>query len=270
MDWLGVALATDIITLVMVPLVFGHEVDWAWWTWACLAAAVPTAIALAWHLRRTSAPIVDVGLLAQPRFGLGMASTTAVMIAYGGFLFVLTLHLQEGLGDSPLRSGLTFAPYAVGFAVASLTAPRWLAPFGLAASAVGYVGLGLATDGSWSDAAALPLLALAGAGFGAGYSQVITRAIAGVPLERAHDASGLFNTINMLGFALGVATLGSAFLSAVGAPTAAETGSAFEVVAIGCGTLSAIAVGFVLALGRAEGRTIADSAQEPAPVMAAA
>lgn len=242
MDWLGVALATDVITLVMVPLVFGHEVDWAWWTWACLAAAVPTAIAFALHLRRTSAPLVDVALLAQPRFGLGMASTTAVMIAYGGFLFTLTLHLQQQLGDSPLRSGLTFAPYALGFAVASLTAPRWMAPFGLAASAIGYLGLGLATDGSWSDATALPLLALAGAGFGAGYSSVITRAIAGVPLAQAHDASGLFNTINMLGFALGVATLGSAFLS----------GASLETITTLCGALSLAGAGFVLALGRAE------------------
>ncbi|HMJ36178.1 MAG TPA: MFS transporter, partial [Baekduia sp.] len=169
MDWIGVALMTDVIILVMVPLVFGHEVDWAWWTWACLAAAVPTALMLATHLRRTrargGAPVVDFGLLARPRFGLGMASTTAVMIAYGGFLFTLTLHLQQGLGDSPLRAGLTFAPYALGFALTSLTVPalapsvgRLLAPAGLALSAAGYLGLGLvARDGTWSDAEALPL-----------------------------------------------------------------------------------------------------------------
>ena len=131
LDWVGVLLMTDVITLVMVPLVFGHEVDWAWWTWACLAAAAPTAIALALHLRRVrtrgGAPVADFRLLARPRFGLGMASTTAVMIAYGGFLFTFTLHLQQGLGDSPLRAGLTFAPYAVGFAVTSLGVPA-LAP----------------------------------------------------------------------------------------------------------------------------------------------
>jgi predicted MFS family arabinose efflux permease len=266
----------------MVPLVFGHEVDWAWWTWASMAAAVPTALLLALHMRRLRArggtPVADMRLLVAPRFGLGMAATTAVMIAYGGFLFTLTLHLQQGLGDSPLRAGLTFAPYALGFAATSLTVPalapelgRRLAPIGLAVSAAGYLGLGLVTgDGTWSDAEALPLLLLAGAGFGAGYSQIITRSVATVAPAQAHDASGLFNTINMLGFALGVATLGSVFLGAVGAPTPAETGSAFEVVAIGCGALSAIAVGFVLALGRAEGRTIADDAQDPAPVMVAA
>jgi hypothetical protein len=212
-------------------------------------------------------PVADVRLLAAPRFGLGMASTTAVMIAYGGFLFTLTLHLQQGLGDSPLRAGLTFAPYAVGFAITSLTVPalapqvgRRLAPIGLAVSALGYLGLGVATgDGTWHDAEALPLLLLAGAGFGAGYSQVITRSIAGVPLAQAHDASGLFNTINMLGFALGVATLGSAFLS----------GASMEAVAIACGALSVVAVGCVLALGRAEREPLAaHPTPEPATIAA--
>jgi hypothetical protein len=90
-----------------------------------------------------------------------------------------------------------------------------------------------------------------------------------VPMAQAHDASGLFNTINMLGFALGVATLGSAFLSAVGAPTPAETGGAFGDVALGCGALSLAAAGFTLLLARAEGgaRT---NAEEAAPMMAAA
>jgi MFS family permease len=282
MDWLGVALMTDTIVLVMVPLVFGHEVGWAWWTWASLAAAVPTALSVALRTRavrrRGDAPVVELGLLRAPRFGLGMASTTAVMIAYGGFLFTLTLHLQQGLGDSPLRAGLIFAPYALGFAVTSLGVPlltpalgRRVAPAGLAASALAYAGLGVVAGGAdgWSDAAALPLLALAGAGFGAGYSQVITRAIAGVAPAQAHDASGLFNTINMLGFALGVATLGSVFLSAVGAPTAAETGSAFELVALGCGALSAIGVALVVALARAEDADVRTSAEEPRALQAA-
>jgi len=291
MDWIGVALMTDVIILVMVPLVFGHEVDWAWWTWACLAAAVPTALMLATHLRRTrargGAPVVDFGLLARPRFGLGMASTTAVMIAYGGFLFTFTLYLQQGLADSPLRAGLTFAPYAVGFAITSLGVPmlapplgRRLAPLGLALAAAGYVGLGLLTGSgrAWSDAEALPLLLLAGAGFGAGYSQVITRAISDVPADQAHEASGLFNTINMLGFALGVATLGSAFLSEVdgGRGAAADvTGGAFETVALGCGALSLAGVALVLALTRAESRAQSGekassaSSLETAPAMAA-
>jgi MFS family permease len=279
-DWIGVALMTGVIGLVMVPLVFGHQVDWALWTLICLAAAVPTTLLLVAHLRRTrargGAPVVDFGLLARARFGLGMASTTAVMIAYGGFLFTFTLHLQEGLADSPLRAGLTFAPYAIGFALTSLGVPalspalgRRLAPAGLVLAAAGYAGLGLLTGTSdtWSDPAALPLLLLAGAGFGAGYSQVITRAISDVPADQAHEASGLFNTINMLGFAVGVATLGSAFLSQVDGATgvpAHVTGRAFQTVGLGCAALALAGVALVVALTRAEDRAAALDDRTPA------
>ena len=115
---------------------------------------------------------------------------------------------------------------------------RRLAPLGLVVAAAGYLGPGPDhRRRHLDDAETLPLLSLAGAGFGAGYSQVITRSIATSPRRRPTSAAASFNTINMLGFALGVATLGSVFLSAVGAPTAAETGSAFELVALACGAL---------------------------------
>ena len=165
LDPLGVALLTGFIVLVMVPLVSGHQAGWAWWTWACLAAAVPTGAALVLHLRREQRrggdPLIDLGLLRRAPVALGLTSVAAQMVAYGGFLFALTLHLQGGLGESPLRSGLTFGPYAVGFAVTSLAAPmlppqlvRRVAAGGLAAMALGYIDLALvANGGDWHDAA---------------------------------------------------------------------------------------------------------------------
>jgi MFS family permease len=260
LDLVGVLLLTDLIILVMVPLTFGHQLGWAWWTWACLAAAVPTAGALLAHLRRAAQPLVDVALLRRGPFPVGMLATVAMMVAYGGFLLTLTLHLQQGLGDSPLRAGLTFAPYALGFAVMSLVVPtlseataRRVAPLGMVVAALGYAGLGLATgDGAWHDAQALPLLALAGAGFGAGYSQVVTRSIAQVPAAHAHEASGVFNTTNMFAFALGIATLGSVFLSAADVPTPQATGAAFEDVSLACAGLLVAAVGLTAWLARVE------------------
>jgi len=46
------------------------------------------------------------------------------LVTYGGLLFTTALYLQDTLHDSPLRSGLTFAAYAAGFAAASLTWTR--------------------------------------------------------------------------------------------------------------------------------------------------
>jgi EmrB/QacA subfamily drug resistance transporter len=264
LDPVGVALLTDFVVLLMVPLVFGHEAHWATWVWICLAAAVPTGVALVLHLRREQLrggdPLIDLRLLRHAPVSLGLTSVAAQMVAYGGFLFALTLHLQGGLGESPLRSGLTFGPYALGFAVTSLAAPmlpprlvRRVATVGLAAMAVGYADLGLAADGgSWHDALMLPILAVAGAGFGAGYSPVIARAVAGVPVEKARDASGLLTTAVQLFYALGVATIGSQFLSEA---HGSGTGHAFAIAAGACAVLGLVASVLAVALTRAEDRS---------------
>jgi EmrB/QacA subfamily drug resistance transporter len=264
LDPVGVALLTDFVVLLMVPLVFGHQAHWATWVWVCLAAALPTGLALVLHLqreqRRGGDPLIDLCLLRHAPVSLGLTAVAAQMVAYGGFLFALTLHLQGGLGESPLRSGLTFGPYALGFAVTSLAAPmlpprlvRRVATIGLAAMAAGYADLGLAADGgSWHDALMLPILAVAGAGFGAGYSPVIARAVAGVPAEKARDASGLLTTAVQLFYALGVATIGSQFLSE---SHGSGTGHAFAIAAGACAVLGLVAAVLTVALTRAEDRS---------------
>jgi hypothetical protein len=73
-----------------------------------------------------------------------------------GFFFTLALHLQDGLGYSALRAGLTFAPTAAAFALVSLNwrrlPARWhgaliiggFVAFGAAMAALAAVGVILA------------------------------------------------------------------------------------------------------------------------------
>lgn len=86
--------------------------------------------------------------------GLAVLRVLAVMAVNGGFLFVLTLHVQGGLGYSALRAGLTFAPTAVVFGLVGLTWRRWpaswqrsLAPAGFTLTALSVLGVGLAFRG---------------------------------------------------------------------------------------------------------------------------
>ena len=270
LDIRGVALLLAVVLAVIVPLVFGHEAGWAPWTFACLAAAVPAGALLVAHLNRLRTaggdPLVDLRLLRRPPLTLALLAVCAAVVAYGGFLFTMTLHLQSGMGRSAPSSGLTFAPYAVGFAVVSLAmagagarSARVLTPLGLAITAAAYAGLGLAArHGAWDAAVQLPLLAVAGAGFGTGFSPLIARAISDVPAQAAPDASGLVNTAVQLCFALGVATIGSAFLDQATAMTAAVTGHAFAIAAYACGGLSLAGAALAVALGRAERAPVAD------------
>ncbi len=264
LDLPGVALLTSIVLLVMGALVFGRQAGWAQWVWAALAAAAVLGAGFAGHLRRLARrggdPLVDLGLLRRAPVAIGLGIVCAQMVAYGGILFTLSLYLQDGLTFSAQRAGLTFAPFALAFAATSLTVPRLpevarrrAAGIGLAAMSAGYAGLAAATGaGGWNQALTLPLLAVAGGGFGAGYSPVITRTLAHVPPANARDASGLFNTVNQLSYAFGIATIGSVFLTRTMAGNAAQTGPAIATAASGCAALGLLAALLTVALTKAE------------------
>jgi hypothetical protein len=135
---------------------------------------------------------LDLGLLRRGPVARGTVALTAQMVAYGGFLFSLTLYLQQGQRYSALECGLTFAPYALGF--------------------------------------------------GAGFTPVITRMVTGLPPANAPDASGLITTNVQLSYALGVSTIGSAFLGA--------RVDSFAGVAVACGVLALVAAGLSALPGR--------------------
>ncbi len=88
------------------------------------------------------------------------------MTIFSGFFFTLALHLQDGLGYSALRAGLTFAPTAVAFALVQLGLLVGVATFGtlylnLACRLPGHAALGAFRPVS-AHAEAVTLLALAG------------------------------------------------------------------------------------------------------------
>lgn len=175
--------------------------------------------------RRGGAPLIPAAVLRAPNLLVGALAIFAAMATYGGFLFSLALHLQSGLGDGPLRAGLTFVPAALGFAVGSLTWQRlpesWhrtLIPVGFAVAAVGYAVVGLAVRDGGHGGVALPIaLAANGVGFGFGYaySPILTLALRHVAPAHAPDASGVLVTVVQLGQVVGIATFGTLFLSLV-------------------------------------------------------
>ncbi|MGW0992134.1 MFS transporter [Streptomyces sp. NPDC002520] len=157
-----------------------------------------------------------------------------------GFLFTLTLHVQSGLGYSPLRAGLSFAPTAVVFGAVSLTWRRWprqraLTTAGSTLAAAGAAGVGLAFRGGGDGGAAVyAVYAVVGVGLALAFSPTFTGALATVRPEDAADASGLLATVNQLGQLIGVAVFGTLFLNrleSLGAPTAYTSAEAFSVSA---------------------------------------
>ncbi|MGV9554680.1 MFS transporter [Streptomyces sp. NPDC003522] len=235
LDVPGLVLLGAAVSLVTVPLVLGQEEDWPSWTLLSPAVGALLFVVFRGHesrlARRGGAPLIAPRVLRLPGMGLAVLRIAAVMAVNGGFLFVLTLHVQAGLGYSALRAGLTFAPTAVVFGAVGLTWRRWpvawqraLAPTGFALTAVSMAAVGLVFRGGGHGGVWLyPAYAGVGAGLALAFSPTLTRALAAVRPEDAADASGLLATVTQLGQLTGVAAFGTLFLGrleSLGGPAA--------------------------------------------------
>ncbi|MDP9870037.1 MULTISPECIES: MFS transporter [Streptosporangium] len=237
LDLPGLVTLSLAVSLLVVPLVLGHEQDWPLWGWAAMAASVAAAGLFVLVERGAPAPLVPARVLRAPGVAVSALAVFGAMATYGGFLFTLALHLQGALGDSPLRAGLTFVPGAAAFAVVSLNWRRVperlhrrmiIVSFGVAA--LGYLGLSLALGGGGHGEPLLWVaLAVVGAGLGGAFSPVLALALTHVAPGDAPDASGLFVMMTQLGQVVGVATFGTLYLSLGSAP---GTGVALAVTAL--------------------------------------
>ncbi|HEX4834169.1 MAG TPA: MFS transporter [Trebonia sp.] len=245
LDLPGLFTLTPAVLAFVLPLVLGQSLGWPAWGWALLGIAVVLAVALGPVERlvhaRGGQPIMPRALLRAPGIATGIGGMFATMAIFGGWLFVFTLHLQDGLGDSPLRSGLTFVPAALAFAAVSLNWQRVpagqrhiLIVGGFVVNGLALLGLGLllAGGGTGGDATYV-LAALSGGGMAAGFGPLMTRVLSRVPVALAADASGVIVTVNQLGIVGGVATFGTLFLNLAGLHGAGlASAHAFEVSSI--------------------------------------
>jgi len=228
LDLAGVAILIPAVLALVLPLVLGQSEHWPVWGWACLAVsallfAVFTLVERQ-VARRGGSPLIPGRLLRLPGVATGIVALFCVMAVFGGYFFALALHLQGGLGDSPMRAGLTFAPAGLAFALVSLNwqrlPARWhlaLIISGFAANAAGLLLLADVFRGG-SDGGWLLLLAvtLAGAGMAAAFGPLMTGVVMRVPVGDAADATGVIVTVNQLALVVGVAAFGTLYLNLAG------------------------------------------------------
>nr|WP_196790798.1 MFS transporter [Motilibacter aurantiacus] len=228
LDPVGVVLLGAAVVLVLLPLV--EEREWqsaAKWLLIPLALAV-LALFVAWerrYARSGRSPVIDLALFRRRSYTLGNAIGTVYFAGFTGIFFVYTLFLQQGRGYSALEAGLAQIPFAIGSGIASAVggrlvhrAGRRLVVLGLALVAVGLVACDVlvtqveGTGIGW--ALALPLL-VAGAGSGLVIAPNTSIALSEVPPAQSGSASGVLQTGQRVGTALGIAVVGVAFFGAL-------------------------------------------------------
>lgn len=193
---------------------------------------------LRWEVRtiaRGRPPLLDVSLLRSlPGYASGLLVGTLYFTGFTGIFLVLSVHLQEGEGFSPLGSALLLTPFAVGAAATSPLAGRLVGRIGrkvtVIAIAVMILGTALAawlvtspTDTLWWTLA--PAMLLAGIGGGGVISPNFTLTLAEVPPRMGGAAGGALQTGQRIGSALGAAALMTVYQavgSVASAPVAAR------------------------------------------------
>ena len=200
--------------------------------------------------RRHPHPLLRPALLRSRQRLAGLVSMAAL---YGGMLatFFLTVQLLSRQFEySPLQSGLAFLPVPLGVFTMSRLAPRLVARVGpaplIAAGTLSVfvaMGLLLAVHSSTTYASGvLPSLLLMGLGMGASFMPITVLALNGVEPEHTGAASGLLQTMQQLGGAVGLAVVASVYAgrSAHGFDAALRAGYAAATVLAALALISAV------------------------------
>ncbi|MEU5363370.1 MFS transporter [Streptomyces sp. NPDC005925] len=226
LDLVGVALVTLGLLMLLYPLTRGRELDWPLWGYVSMAGAFVVLAGLVAYERRKAArdgsPLVELSLFRVKSFAAGIAVQTVFGLGLGIFFLVWTLYMQTGLGWSPLKAGLTGVPFSIAVSVAAGLSVQKLVPrFGrgvlqagalvMAAGVLIYIWesqrYGLGID-AWQMA--LPLIVM-GVGMGLIVAPLTDAVLSEVPREHAGSASGLINTVQQMGNALGLGLVSVVF-----------------------------------------------------------
>jgi MFS family permease len=274
-DTPGVVLVSFGFASLVFGLIEGQRYGW-WgvkttfsvggWDWPLPGSPVPWAFGLAgillgafvWRLffltKRGRPALIDLTLFAIRSFRYGGLTILIVSLGEFGLVFVIPLFLQNVLGLSPLQTGASLLPLALGaFAAGGPAAPIsfkiggvWTVRLGMLLETLGIAGFAIVVEAPMSAWRLVIPLAIYGVGVGLATAQLTNVALAQVPAHRSGQASGIQSTLRQVGSALGTAILGTALsiaitdhttssLEGVGVPSA-EAGKIADAVQSSAGT----------------------------------
>jgi EmrB/QacA subfamily drug resistance transporter len=288
-DFAGAISITAGLSLLVYTLVDAESAGWGSTQTIGLGALSLALIASFYVIeRRSKAPLMPFPGIFRIRTITGI-NVSAVLIAAALFsmFFFISLYMQQVLGFSALEAGLAYLPLAVGIIITAGATAGLVTRFGfkpvlvsgLLVTAVGLIWFTqVDADGSYVGDILFPSL-VAAVGLGLAFVSMTVAAVSGVERHEAGLASGLINTSQQIGGALGLAILATvantqtsnAFESGASQATALTDGfqSAF-LVGSGFAIAGAI-LAMILVSGRAS-REHADAAKrgevEPAAAVA--
>jgi EmrB/QacA subfamily drug resistance transporter len=209
-----------LVTSGLMALVYGlTNAAMSGWTSAVtlgsLVASAALLAAFVYNETRARHPLVPLSIFRLRNVTGGNLMMLPIVAGAFGMFFFCSLYLQNILHYSPSVTGLAFLPIPVVIGLCSYQAPRLLNTMGYHKPLL--IGTGLIVIGTFLLSRLgldvnyftqlLPIFLLLAVGFGLSFVAISVAATTGVPGDESGLASGLINTSQQVGGALGLAIL---------------------------------------------------------------
>jgi EmrB/QacA subfamily drug resistance transporter len=230
LDIRGVTLIIVALVFIIFPLIQGRELGWPLWIWLMLISSpvlIGAFIALQkFEEKHGGMALIPPSLFKNRGFSAGVVTGFLAPSSIGAFFLILVLYLQGGLGFSAIDAGLATLPFSIGAflgsGIAVPLAPRigkFLIVIGGGFQLVGYflVKQVILDQGDALVGTDLIVpMAIAGVGLTLILVPLNDLSLAQTDVADAGAASGVLNTFQQVGGALGVAVISVIFFDVVG------------------------------------------------------
>ncbi len=234
-DLAGALLVTASLVAAVYAIVGANAVGWASAQTIILLAVAASLMALFVAVEaRTRAPLVPLGIFRSRNLTVSNAAMVLTVAGIFGWFFFGALYLQRVLGYGSLQTGLAFLPamlvlgalsYSAAAKVVNRLGIKPMLVVGMTSLVGSLLLFARAPVGGSFLVDVLPGMLLLGFGASFAFLTVILASVSGVPERDAGLASGLVNTAQQLGGALGLAALASVAASRTEGLAGAGSGS---------------------------------------------
>ena len=221
LDPLGLLLSTAMIGTIVYAIIEAPEVGWgSVETLGVFALGLAFLVGfIAWE-RRVAQPMLDVRIFRNLRFSAASISVTVSFFALAGFIFLVTQYFQFLKGYGPLETGVRLLPVATMVAISSVIGTQLAVRYGTKFVVGGGLTL-LSVAYAWVSTASVETsyleiavqMVLLGSGMGLTSAPATESIMGAVSNAKAGIGSAVNDTTRELGGTLGVAVIGSVFVS---------------------------------------------------------
>ena len=218
-DWLGFVTFSAGLAALVYGLIRAGQEDWSdSLVVGCLIAAAVLIVLFVVTQLLQKHPMFDLTLLRKPTFVAGLIAAFSISASIFAVFTYLVIYMQVVLELDAIGTGLRFLFLSVASFFAAAIAGRltshvpakWLIGPGFLVVGTGLMLMrGIEVGSTWTHL--IPGLVVAGIGIGMVNTPLASTAVGVVALSRSGMASGVNSTFRQVGYATGIAALGSIF-----------------------------------------------------------